>query len=208
MSLVLLGGLLLACGQAPAPVTADAPLKLEGVQLATAQGVVLHAARATVDADGNATATQVRAQLPPPQAGADAGAAATGERPPLEIEAPLSDWDMKSRSVRFTGGVRAVRGPVVLTCDQLDVRYADADRMEQAVATGNVEVVRDERRATGDKAVLTTVDGRIELTGSPTLAEGPNTLTGKRIELFLDDERVRCEACRLVVAGDALRAGP
>jgi len=207
---------LAGCGGAPADVDAGPRLRVEQVHLQAGEGVELTAARATLDDDGRGRGEQVRARLGAPllpgpdgQAAGSAPAEADAtSRPPLVIEAPHSDWDMKARSVRFTGGVEATRGPVSLRCEELAVRYADGDRIEEAVATGSVVVERDGRRATGERAVLTTADGRIELTGSPLLTEGASTLTGERIELYLDDERVRCERCRLVVDGDALRGAP
>jgi lipopolysaccharide export system protein LptA len=71
-------------------------------------------------------------------------------------------------------------------------------------------VTRGERAATSAKAELEGATGRITMTGEPRLSEGPNTLAGDRIVLWLDDERATCEGaagapCRLVVEGSALK---
>lgn len=129
--------------------------------------------------------------------------------PPLQIAAARSSWSFKSRSARFEGDVRVVRGDVEMTCASLYVGYAGANRVELVVATGGVTVRRGDRVATAERAELDGRTGRIVLTGKPRLAEGVNTLEGARIELFLDDERATCEgaegeACRLVVEGSAL----
>lgn len=131
-------------------------------------------------------------------------------RPPLEIVAERSDWDLKARTARFLGTVQVRRGEVTMRCDALEVRYADAERIDRVVATGSVEVRRGERLATSAAAELDGATGRIALTGEPRLSEGPNTLVGHTIVLWLDDERATCEGaegapCRLVVEGSALR---
>ena len=40
--------------------------------------------------------------------------------------------------------------------------------------------------------------------GSPMIADGPNQLRGREIALYLDDERIECDSCELVVRGDAV----
>lgn len=131
-------------------------------------------------------------------------------KPPLEIVAERSEWDLRARTARFTGAVTVRRGDVEMRCAALDVRYADADRIDAVVATGGVEVNRGARTATAQSAELVGATGRITLSGEPTLTEGPNTLMGASIVLWLDDERATCEGadgapCRLVVDGAALQ---
>lgn len=134
----------------------------------------------------------------------------TDGKPPLEITAARSEWDLKARTARFTGAVNVRRGGVAMTCDTLDVRYADADRVDRVVANGNVHVTQGARTADAASAELVGATGQITLSGGPRLAEGPNVLVGNRIVLWLDDERASCEGkdgepCRLVVEGTALR---
>lgn len=190
----------LACGDAALDLGRDEepagpPLRVEQARL-EAPGLVLLAASATVDGDGQAQASQVRATVE--------SSAESAARPPLTIEAPDSTWDLRGRTVLFTGGVRVQRAEVVMTCAELQVQYAGADRVETALATGQVKVMHGQRTATSDSALLTTADGSIVLTGSPKISEGPNQLAGQRITLYLDDERVRCEGCRLRVDGQAV----
>ena len=100
--------LLLACVAEP-PLPAEHRVQLEDVRLEVADQLVIHAAQATVEDDGAVQATVVQASL--------AGKAVADEvaPPPLEIDAPRSEWDMRTRTIRFTGGVTAVRGEVTLT---------------------------------------------------------------------------------------------
>ncbi len=190
-SLLLLG----ACGaDSPAP-----PLPIA----ATATGV-------EVIADGwSAAAATLQLAAGEARAGDVALVKNEPGRPPLQITAARSDWDLRARSAHFEGDVRVVRGVVEIRCARLDVQYADAETIDRVLATGGVEVRRGERVATSARAELVGATGRVTLTGAPRLAEGPNTLAGTTIVLWLDDERATCEGsegepCRLVVDGTAL----
>jgi lipopolysaccharide export system protein LptA len=148
-------------------------------------------------------------------------------KPPLQVSAARSSWDLKARTARFEGEVVVTRGDVTMRCAALDVSYADTDTIDRVVATGGVRVDRGPRHAEAERAELVGSTGQITLTGSPRLAEGASELVGARIVLWLDDERATCEGgagaeangvgvssagvngigvggCRLVVAGSAL----
>jgi len=181
--------LLLACAtEAPEPPAHR--VLLEEVRLELPGQLEVRAAQAVAFDEGTVVAESVQAT-------------AQGA-PQLEIDAPRSEWDLEARVIRFLGGVTAVRGDVTLTCDTLTVRMRDAEEVERATADGEVRVVRGGRVATGDMAVLEVASGEVRLTGAPTVTDGPNRMTGEKITLFLDDERVICDACRLVVDGAAV----
>ena len=190
---MFLVGLLACAASAPPP---SRELVVEQAVLSMEDGTTLQLAQATIDPDGKGQGKVVSALSP--------------GTPPLQIDAPTSDWDLKARSARFTGGVTAVRGDVTLTCQVLKVQFASADRVQTAIAEGDVIVRQGARTASGARAELNADTGEIALTGEPRIAEGANTMTGERIALWLDDDRVRCDQCRLVVAGDAIapRGGP
>jgi lipopolysaccharide export system protein LptA len=145
--------------------------------------------------------------------GTGTGEAVTGtrySRPPLEIDAPRTSWDFKARSAVFEGGVTAKRGEFTLTCDTLTVTFAAGgknDAVDLAIAEGNVTISRDQRTATGERAELHGETGEVVLTGNPTLVEGTNRLNGEVVRLYLDDERISCEKCHLVIDGSAIGPG-
>ncbi|MFN7146573.1 MAG: LptA/OstA family protein [Myxococcota bacterium] len=193
-------GVLLALLAACAPSEPAAPLPTAAVATGVeAVGEGWSAAAATLRFGANVA-----------EAAEPAIVRATDGKPPLEITAARSEWDLKARTARFSGTVDVRRGGVTMRCDSLDVRYADADRIDRVVATGNVLVRQGARTANAATAELVGATGQITLTGTPKLAEGPNTLVGNRIVLWLDDERASCEGaggepCRLVVEGSALK---
>ncbi|MBN1337472.1 MAG: hypothetical protein JXB39_16075 [Deltaproteobacteria bacterium] len=128
----------------------------------------------------------VRADLP-----------ATAPAPSLHVTARRAAWDLPGRTVRFEGDVRGIRGDVTLDCAVLEVWFTDPDALERAEASGDVRVRQGAREARARAAVLDVPRGRIELSGSPSLAEEGLRLTGERIVLLLDDERIECDACSL-----------
>ncbi|MDP2304566.1 MAG: LptA/OstA family protein [Pseudomonadota bacterium] len=187
-----------------APPEVDPPLPQPLPSAATASGV-------EVSGDGwSAAAATLRFGAGFAQATEPAVVRPSDGKPPLEIVAERSEWDLKARTARFVGAVHVRRGDVVMRCDALDVLYADAERIDRVIATGSVEVRRGERLATSASAELEGATGKVALTGEPRLSEGPNTLAGHTIVLWLDDERATCEGvsgapCRLLVEGSALQ---
>jgi lipopolysaccharide export system protein LptA len=123
----------------------------------------------------------------------------------LEISAPHTDWDLSKREATLSGGVVAVRDDLRMECERMIVHFSDPGRVEWAVATGAVRVSLGGRVATGKKAKLTTANGVVVLTGSPSLSDGANHMRGERIVLWLDDQRVECEACRLQIDPSAMK---
>jgi len=133
----------------------------------------------------------------------EAVSAALGGAPPLEIRGERSSWSLSDGVVVFEGEVQATRRDVSLRCDRLEVTYAD-ERVASAVASGSVRVHHGNRRAEGQRAHLTVADGRIVLTGGAQIDDGPNRLVGEPITLFLDEERILCDQCTLVIDGAAV----
>jgi lipopolysaccharide transport protein LptA len=170
-------------------------VELEGVTV-EGEGITLSMASATIEKNGTGAGTAVDGWR--------------DGRPPLEIDAPRTTWDLKARSAVFEGGVTAKRGEFTLTCDKLTVLFASGgqtDAVDNALAEGNVTISRDKRTATGERAELSGATGEVVLTGNPTLVEGSSRLTGEVVRLYLDDERLSCEKCHLVIDGDAIGPG-
>jgi lipopolysaccharide transport protein LptA len=141
---------------------------------------------------------EASAQSPPSAAGPGL------EVPGLEVRSDKASWDLKAHLVVFEGHVQARRGDVSLDCDAMEVRYVRPDRLESASARGQVVVRQGERQIQALEATLAVDTGRLELSGEPMLSEGGQTLKGQRIVIWLDQERLECEACTLVVRPDAV----
>ena len=125
---------------------------------------------------------------------------------PLRVEAARSTWDVTARVAHFEGDVTASRGPLSLSCQQLEARYDTDGRLVVALAQGEVEVNRAEWRATASKAEFRVGDGAVVLTGAPRVTNGAHTLEGDRIRLYVAREAVDCDGCTLVVDAAGLQA--
>lgn len=187
-----LAALCAGCAQPADPV--DAVAMAEGVRLVADGGPLraLTAERVAMAAEDRAEASGVSAEL--------AGGI------PLTIRAEKSSWELKTRRAVFEGAVEAERGPFHLSCQRLEVQADEAGAPSRALATGEVRVSRAPWEARGGSAELQLAAGVLTLTGQPRVSDGRSELTGERIVLHMDDERVECDNCTLVLP-DPLRAG-
>lgn len=104
-----------------------------------------------------------------------------------EIYSDKASFDSNNRVGVFIGNVKVIDPRFTLQSDKLTVHInkAESQGLENAVAEGNVAVVR-EKAATGDgpversvgrsdKAVYTGKTGDVELTGNPRVQQGMNS---------------------------------
>lgn len=122
---------------------------------------------------------------------------------PVDITADSLDVDDKRGVFVFRGDVMAKQDNATIYSDQLDVHYThntteesedavDKTRsrnIEKIVALGSVRIVQEGRTATGERAEYVYADGSVILTGSPTVVQGDNTIAGKKITVYLNDQR-------------------
>ena len=104
-----------------------------------------------------------------------------------QIYSDEASFDTEKRIGVFTGHVRVFDPRFNLQSDKLTVfiHKEENEGLERAIAEGNVGVVRDKpdpkggppSKAVGlsDKAVYTSSDGNVELTGSPRVQQGLDT---------------------------------
>lgn len=170
---------------------------LQGVVLEDAVGNRLEASEATIDQAGNGWGRDVHAHLT-----VDGDSAPDEEgapEPELTIDAERSDWNLKDKVVLFEGNVRASRGIVNLECQTLRVTLGASGEIESAIAGGQVFVQQGERQASSDDALLNAISGELVLTGNPVVREDGRSMRGERITLWLDDDRMTCDHCTVVL---------
>ena len=195
MVLLLALGCAFSAPPIPVPASGDEP-SMQGVTVEMGQqegATIVGMEEAWLDDDGSGRGSRPLAEVVGP--------------PQLVITGQTVQWSLRDGVVVFDGEVEVVRADVVLRCVRLEVTYR-GDRVERAVAQGEVRVTKGDRFAQGESAVLTVDDGRLELSGGVSLREGPHELTGERVVLFLDAERVECDQCRLEVDGRAVEGRP
>jgi len=109
-----------------------------------------------------------------------------------------------SSMVEFIGNVKATREDSVVFADSIKIYFVDDNtnkdssaqsNVKKIVSTGNVRYTAGERKAFADKAVYTTHDEILILTGkSPKLITGSSFVTGKKITLFRKIDKVIVES--------------
>ncbi|MCP4116014.1 MAG: hypothetical protein GY737_11535 [Desulfobacteraceae bacterium] len=108
--------------------------------------------------------------------------------------------------VEFVGNAKATSRDSVVHADSIKVfLYKDKEKKElkeedeqnikEILATGNVRFISGDRKAYAEKAVFTTADQTLILTGgSPKVITGESFVTGKKITVFRNDGRVVVES--------------
>ncbi len=115
-----------------------------------------------------------------------------------------------SSMVEFIGNVKAVRADSIVLADSIKIYFNDdktdpgppdsqkaavQSNVQKIVSTGNVRYTAGEQKAFADKAVYTAVDETLVLTGTaPRLITGTSFVTGKKITLFRNQEKVIVES--------------
>jgi len=119
---------------------------------------------------------------------------------PIQIKADSLNLDYKGNTVEFTGGVHATQSGTTLTSKSLKVIYgAKFGDIKQVIALGDVKMSQGGRWATGQRAVLDEVKHTVEMTGQPVIHDGPDSVAGRRIIIYLDSEKSFVEGASAVI---------
>jgi lipopolysaccharide export system protein LptA len=121
---------------------------------------------------------------------------------PLHVTSDKMIAHKDSAMVEFIGNVKVIREDAVILADSIKIFIHTAETkkpgqtdLKQITATGNVEYTAGERKAFADKAVYTTQDEILVLTGeSARLITGKSHVTGKKITLFRNEDRAIVES--------------
>lgn len=119
----------------------------------------------------------------------------------IHISADRLVSDRNKKYAEFMGNVVVVRGNATLTCNKLQIYYvekkkdsSEEDRqsaVEKIIASENVQLKFDDKVAVGEKAVYTSQNDSIVLTGgTPKVTSGSSHVSGDRITLLRTDGKV------------------
>jgi len=109
---------------------------------------------------------------------------------PITIKANEMTADNKGKIATFSGKVVAKQGEIIIFSDKLVVSYAENNKeVEKVEAFGNVRIVQQNRTGFADRAVYDSNSGRIALTGNPRVVQGGDSISGKVITYFVDDDK-------------------
>lgn len=123
----------------------------------------------------------------------------------IHIKSDRMIAESQNQMVEFIGNVKATQGATTITSDRLKVYYQGnleegsqtdqtADTIRKIIATGNVIIRSETRVAVTDQAEYHADSGTILLIGADSkVTSGNNTVTGERITMYRDTDRVTVE---------------
>jgi lipopolysaccharide export system protein LptA len=127
----------------------------------------------------------------------------------IHITADTLEADNKDNSFVFRGKVKVVQGETEVTSDALLIRYrpetekeateevSPSGKIEIIEATGNVIILFEGRTAKSDKAIYDGNQETLQLIGEKsTVIDGPNTISGSKITLYRNEDRIKVESSR------------
>lgn len=109
---------------------------------------------------------------------------------PINIKSDQLQADNKGKLAVFTGRVVARQEDVTIYSDRLEIYYGEGkEEVDKIIAIGNVRILQTNRVGTGGHAVYESKLGKVTLTINPRVTQEKDTVTGKVIIYFLDEDR-------------------
>lgn len=124
-------------------------------------------------------------------------------REPIVITSGHMEAEKLGDKVTFTGNVTLKKENMTLTSDEIIVYYDTVSKaVKQIDAHGSVVVHKDSRVAYSNEASYYSHDEKIVLTGDARIIENENRLGGKKITLFMRDDRSLVEGGKVLLYQD------
>lgn len=111
----------------------------------------------------------------------------------MTIVSDRIEYDYKELIIAFDDHVKVTDPRFTMTCDRMLVFLEGTNQIKRVIAIGNVDGTQPDRHATCDRAVYERATGEIVMTGSPVLTRGADRVTGAKITVFQNDQRVIIE---------------
>jgi len=109
---------------------------------------------------------------------------------PINIKSDHLVTDNDRKIATFTGNVAARQGDLTVYSDKMVISYSEQDNdVSTAEAFGNVKMIQGERRGQSDHAIYDAKRATMTLDGNPKVFLNNDTVTGKKIIYYLDENR-------------------
>jgi len=112
---------------------------------------------------------------------------------PINITSDRMEADNRNRTVDFLGNVVAKREDMVIFSDRISAFYTEEGQIQKIIARGNVKINQQDRIATCVEAVFFQPTQKIVLTGTPKVWQGKNIVTGGKITISLNEDKIDIE---------------
>lgn len=114
----------------------------------------------------------------------------TRSNEPIQIKSDQLVADNNKKSATFSGNVAARQGDLTIYSDKMIINYSsEAGDISTVEVWGKVKVLQGERRAESDHALYDSKKGTIMLDGSPKVFQHNDTISGRLITYYLDEEK-------------------
>src|SRR4030095_8562522 len=122
------------------------------------------------------------------------GAAAAGQRTPIQVLAADMSYQQKAGVLVYTGNVRVDQEGKTLSCQRLQVDMGEDHQAETMTCTGDTKLNDPKvgRRVEGQRAVYHVDQRQVDIFGDPVVMSDRdgNQVRGKRAVYFIDDGKV------------------
>lgn len=113
---------------------------------------------------------------------------------PIIITSEKADLDNRKREAVYSGGVKVVRGELILTSDSLKVFFYDIGQGVKLIqANGQVKIWWKDRYAEAEEGTYNDQDQTIVLLGVPKTWQKENMIEGEKITYDLGKDKVVVE---------------
>lgn len=147
-------------------------------------------------------------------------APANGEKKQTIVTADRMSYDQKLNLVFFEENVKVTNPDYTMTSRKMTVVMKDKSKgkgsgIEKVTAVGDVILINKgvdkngkkiDREARSKEAVYFEDEKKVILTGDATVRDGVNNMWGKKITVWLQENRMECEPSRLIIEdSDAMK---
>ena len=108
----------------------------------------------------------------------------------FRIESEEAVFNINTSVARFMKKVSALKEDLRIKGDELELSYTSDGEIESIVVSRNVRLNIDKKKALCEKAVISSQENMVELTGRPELHIGKDIMVGQKIIFFTDKDEV------------------
>jgi lipopolysaccharide export system protein LptA len=117
-------------------------------------------------------------------------AGAERNKQPITIKSNELATDANKRTSVFSGNVAARQGDLTIFAEKLIITYsADNHEVEKVEAFDKVRIIQGVRQAQAGHAIYEIKSGKITLDGAPRVSQGDDSVSGKIIDYYLDEQK-------------------
>lgn len=109
------------------------------------------------------------------------------------------EFDYRRHIAVFEGDVVVVDPQLTLHSDHLTVLFTPENEVKSVTAWGNVRLKQDDKTGLCERAIYLAKTGEVIMTGNARLFRGKDSVRGRKITFFVDEDRMTCEPGYLII---------